>query len=227
MPHTILKEKDSEKIKKSTQRIEALADGIFSIILTLMVFDLKVPPLAPEDTNNAYALWIKISSMWPEFATFIFSFIILGIFWMGHKSHMNKVERTNRPYEFLNILFFFTVTLIPVGAITLSKYPLNHTAVMFFSTVVFLAGVVFLLKWHYSVKHDLLYPYLSSERIRGVYVRTIVNPVCALLAIPASFLDERLAYFFFVLPVVYFLYPETIDTHIERIRVQRKRILDI
>lgn len=215
--HTIKKEKDSEKIIKGTQRIEALADGIFSIILTLMVFDMKVPQLSPGDSMDDYQLWIKIYSMWPQFLTFVFSFVILGCFWMGHKSHMNKVERTNRPYEFLNILFFFCVCLIPVGAITLSKYPMNTTAVLFYSSIVLLAGMVFMLKWHYAVRHELYYSYLSAARIRGVYFRTLVNPICVLLAILVSFVDPRISYFFFLLPILYFIYPETIDTHINRI----------
>jgi len=220
MPISINKELDSEKIslKNTTQRVEALADGIFSIILTLLVFDLKVPQLANVDTNNWQALWKELYLLWPQMLTFVFSFIILGIFWMGNRSHLSKIERTNRPYEFLTILFFFSVTLIPFGTKILGKYYFNQTAIIFFSSIVFLAGALFVLKWRYAVHHELIYSSLSEERISGVYKRSLVNPICALLAIAATFIDYTLAYTFFALPVLYYVFPEQIETHLQKMK---------
>jgi len=220
MPININKELDSEKIssKNTTQRVEALADGIFSIILTLLVFDLRVPPLPTDQEENWLLLWKQLYLMWPQLLTFVFSFIILGIFWMGNRSHLSKIERTNRPYEFLTILFFFAVTLIPFGTKILGKYYYNQTAIIFFSSIVFLAGALFVLKWRYAVHHELTYSSISNERIASVYKRSIVNPICALLAIGATFIDLSLAYVFFALPVLYYVFPEQIETHLQKMK---------
>lgn len=223
-PHYLYREKDSEKITKTTQRVEALADGIFSIILTLMVFDLRVPALPKGAEADPLLLANAIVSLWPQGLTFIFSFSMLGIFWMGHRSHMDKIERTNRPYEFLNILFFFSVSLIPLGAITMSKYPFNHTAILFFALIILISGMVFLLKWQYAVKHELVYSFLSSDRLMGVLKRTAVNPICAVLAMLCSFVDFRLAYFFFALPVLYYVFPEHIEHRMEQIAGHSRKI---
>ena len=60
-------------------RIEALADGIFAIAMTLLVLDLKTP--APGDTPDD--LPRKLGEMWPRYLTYVVSFLILGVLWVG------------------------------------------------------------------------------------------------------------------------------------------------
>ena len=44
----------------STHRIEALADGVFAIVMTLLVFDLRVPEVPAAELPTAlFALWPK------------------------------------------------------------------------------------------------------------------------------------------------------------------------
>lgn len=40
-----------EKIKVGTHRLEALGDGLFAIVMTLMVLELRIPEWEGEVTN--------------------------------------------------------------------------------------------------------------------------------------------------------------------------------
>jgi len=59
-------------------RIEALSDGVFSIAMTLLVLELKVPDLSHHQTNDEMlAMLFKLR---PAFIAFFITFMISGTF---------------------------------------------------------------------------------------------------------------------------------------------------
>jgi uncharacterized membrane protein len=66
----------------STHRIEALSDGVFSIAMTLLILDIRVPlvSLISGQPNLAQRLF----ELWPRLLSYATSFRILGIYWIGH-----------------------------------------------------------------------------------------------------------------------------------------------
>jgi Endosomal/lysosomal potassium channel TMEM175 len=67
----------------SKTRIEALTDGIFAIAMTLMVFDIKVPAVTQMNQLN---LRHELIQLWPRFLAYVISFVMLGVYWVGHQS---------------------------------------------------------------------------------------------------------------------------------------------
>jgi len=51
--------------ERETSRVEAFSDGVFSIAMTLLVLDLKVP--SPGAMPTAAALWSELSRLWPSY----------------------------------------------------------------------------------------------------------------------------------------------------------------
>jgi uncharacterized membrane protein len=68
-----------------TKRIEALSDGMFAIVMTLLVLGLAVPVM--EDPLASRELLIKLFEMLPKFIAYIVSFTVLGIFWILHNAN--------------------------------------------------------------------------------------------------------------------------------------------
>ena len=69
-------------------RLEAFSDGVFAIIITIMVLDLKIP----SDGN-----WTAImNDAWMStFLAYLVSFIITASFWVSHHliiSNLKKVD---------------------------------------------------------------------------------------------------------------------------------------
>ena len=75
--------KHTEKVV-SKSRLEALSDGLFSIVLTLLVFDL-LPVIADVETEAE--LRVALLKVWPKFVSFVISFIVISIFWVGHHTY--------------------------------------------------------------------------------------------------------------------------------------------
>jgi uncharacterized membrane protein len=67
----------------SKNRLEAFSDGMFAIIITIMVLEIKVPP---GGTFQALA------PVMPVFLTYVLSFAYLGIYWNNHHHMLHTCE---------------------------------------------------------------------------------------------------------------------------------------
>jgi uncharacterized membrane protein len=63
-------------------RIEAFSDGVFAIIVTLLVLELKVPSL--QDHHSVSELGHQLLELLPKFLSCLISFIIVCKFWLNH-----------------------------------------------------------------------------------------------------------------------------------------------
>src|SRR5436190_638643 len=65
-----------------TTRMEAFSDGVISIIITVMIFDIKFRELAHGFSEADVVT--GMSMLWPKVVAYFFSFLILGIMWLNH-----------------------------------------------------------------------------------------------------------------------------------------------
>lgn len=64
----------------SLSRFEAFTDGVFAIVMTLLVIEIKVPHL-PENGGNI--AWM-IQTLGPQVLSFFTSFLVAGVIWLNH-----------------------------------------------------------------------------------------------------------------------------------------------
>ena len=62
-----------------SDRLKAIADGVFAVAMTLLVLELVVPELI---NPSEHELKNMLLSMWPKFLAYVLSFLIAGIFWI-------------------------------------------------------------------------------------------------------------------------------------------------
>ena len=89
-----------------TSRIEAFSDGIFSIAATLLVLELKPP-------SQNMPFWQGIAAQWPGFASFLLSFMFIGIMWINHHRMFTHVKRADDVLMVMNLLLLLGVVWIP------------------------------------------------------------------------------------------------------------------
>jgi uncharacterized membrane protein len=102
-----------------TTRLEALADGVFAIVMTLLVFGLGVPVVA-DATNGEVAEALR--EMWPEFLIYALSFMVLGAFWLMHKMMFDSIVASDPPLVWLNVLFLMITALLPFSTALVGEY---------------------------------------------------------------------------------------------------------
>lgn len=110
-------------------RIEALTDGVFAIIVTLLVLEFKVPPL--EDPDDIAELGGFLAALLPKLLSWLISFIILAKFWLNHHHVLNMARHFNYAAVWLNAIFLMTQSFVPFPTALMGEYPENPLAVSF------------------------------------------------------------------------------------------------
>src|SRR5437764_1363643 len=87
-------------------RLEAFADGVFAIAVTLLVFEIKIPP-------SDKPLLPALIAQWAFFAAYVASFLQIGVYWIAHHITGTYLDRVTGRSLFLNLLFLFGVAFIP------------------------------------------------------------------------------------------------------------------
>jgi uncharacterized membrane protein len=93
-------------------RVLAMSDGVFAIIITLLVLEVHVPELTDGRSLNA-----ALREILPSLTAFVISFILAGMQWVGHRDLFSLIRRTDRGLVWLNILYLLPLCLLPFGAL--------------------------------------------------------------------------------------------------------------
>jgi len=126
-------------------RVLALTDGIFAIIMTLLVLEIHVPQLsAGESLSTVFLL-----EVWPNVVVFVISFVLTGLYWMGHRDMFNLVRGVERELVWLNILYMLPVALVPAAAALLGAYSHDALALRLYGLVLLLISLMRLMLWFY------------------------------------------------------------------------------
>ena len=126
-------------------RVMALTDGIFAIIMTLLVLDIQVPKLAAgESLKTAFLL-----DVWPNVVVFVISFVLTGLYWVAHRDMFNLVRGVDRGLVWLNILFMLPVALVPAAAALLGAYSHDQLALRIYGLLFVLIALMRLALWYY------------------------------------------------------------------------------
>jgi uncharacterized membrane protein len=85
-------------------RLEAFSDGVFAVIITIMVLELHVPAGA-----SLAALGVAA----PTILGYLLSFVFIAIYWNNHHHMLQAVERVNGAALWANMHLLFWLSLIP------------------------------------------------------------------------------------------------------------------
>jgi uncharacterized membrane protein len=171
----------------SAKRIQALTDGVFAIAMTLLVLNLKVPPVTEE--SAAQVLPKLVLRLWPDFFNYALSFILLATFWIVHHRQFHFIKAINQKLLWINILGLMFIALIPFSTSLIAEHGDVQIAALVFECNLLAIGLIFYVHWSYATgKHHLINPDLSAQRILLNKKRNLVMPVVSLIAIGLSFL---------------------------------------
>jgi uncharacterized membrane protein len=190
-------------------RIEALADAIFAIVMTLLVLELRVPAhMAGDYLTESQNLVMGLTELWPKFLAFIVSFIVIAIFWSGHHIQFLYIKRADFPFMWRNIVFFFFICLIPFSASLLGEYHNEPVALVFYGINLIMCGVLIYYNWAYALYEGNLVDIdeISDELKRNAKAKMLIPPVLYFIAVLAAFVNVQISLLFFALgPIIYFI----------------------
>jgi uncharacterized membrane protein len=111
-------------------RVETFSDGIFAIIVTLLVLELKVPEI--HDHGSAEELAYALKGVLPKLLCWIISFGIVCVIWVNHHRIFERMRAMTHGIFWLNANLLLWCSLIPFPTALIGDYPGNPLALVVF-----------------------------------------------------------------------------------------------
>jgi uncharacterized membrane protein len=181
----------------SKARLEAFSDGVFAILITILVLELKVPH---GDS------WAALRPLLPVFLTYVLSFVYLGIYWNNHHHMLHAAERISGKVLWPNLYLLFWLSLVPFVTGWMGE---NHFASL--PTAVY--GFVMLMA---AVAFTILQRVLVAEQPEGSRLRKAVRDnfkerislALYAAAIPLAFYNQWISDAIYVTVALIWLVPD-------------------
>jgi len=191
----------------TTGRIEALADGIFAIAMTLLVLNLIMPDGAAGVID--VKLHTLLAGQAHKFFNYILTFMLLAIFWIVHHQQFHRIKRTDSRLLWINIFILMFVALMPFSTDIVGNFTGSTTAEIFFASNLLVLGLLFMANWAYAThNHRLVSPDLDKEMIiRGLRRNMVMPVISAIVIVLAFFIPQWCLWLYLLSPIIQSLRP--------------------
>lgn len=113
-------------MKITTERLTAFSDGVFAVIITIMVLDLKPP---------AEATLTALLPLWPTALSYAVSYLFVAIIWVNHHYLFSFAREATPRLIWLNFAHLFVVSLVPAATAWMAASRLAGAPVFIYSLV--------------------------------------------------------------------------------------------
>ena len=179
----------------SKGRLEAFSDGVFAVIITIMVLELK----APHTTD-----WGSVRPLVPVMMTYILSYVFLGIYWNNHHHMLHASDRINGAVLWANLHLLFWLSLVPFVTAWMGE---NHFAALptaIYGGVMLMAGVAFMILEGRLVR-------CGNPRLAAAVGHDVKGKISAALyvaAIPLAFVHQLISDGIYLFVALMWLVPD-------------------
>jgi uncharacterized membrane protein len=186
----------------SKDRLEAFSDGVFAVIITIMVLDMKVPRGADLQA---------LKTVLPVFLSYVLSYVFVGIYWNNHHHLLHAAERVTGGILWANLILLFCLSLAPFTTAWMGENNYAPLPVAMYGMMLLCAGIAY-----FALTRKLIARHGKDSllaRSIGKDWKGSVSVVVYTLAIPLAFVKAWVACACYVFVAVMWLLP---DPRIER-----------
>jgi uncharacterized membrane protein len=189
----------------TTNRLEALSDGVMAISATLLVIDI-----GKIHVNAHQNLFRAVLENWPSYLAYVVSFSVIGLIWVAHHGMFDRVRTVDRPMIFSNLALLLLVGFIPWPTQLLAQFISAggrnaSTATAVYSFVMMLIGLVFTSQWWYLTRHPgLMTVEVTPAQLRRSLRLSWVSPTVYASTIVIAFVSPYICIAIYVGLAVYF-----------------------
>lgn len=125
--------------KATPERLSTFSDGVFAVLITVLVLDLR-PPQLP--TFKALLL------LWPTWLSYAVSYLFIAIVWTNHHYLLRYAGEATPRLLWFNFGHLFSMSLLPLATAWMAVSELAPQPVAFYAAVFFLVNVTYVgLVW--------------------------------------------------------------------------------
>jgi len=185
-------------------RIEAFSDGVFAIVVTLLVLELKVPTL--HDRTSTSELSHQFVDLAPKFLSWLISFIIVCKFWLNHHHLLTFARHATYGLVWLNSIFLMGQAFIPFPTALMGEYSMNPLAVGLFGIVMAANTLLFIALQSYIIR-NLIRPEMVGAVVPHLTRKSFAGVVSYLFGVAATLFNVHVAFVLYALTPLFFVTP--------------------
>jgi TMEM175 potassium channel family protein len=121
--------------RATPERVSALSDAVFAVLITVLVLDLRPPELP---TFKALLL------LWPTWLSYAVSYLFIAIVWLNHHYLMRYATEATSRLLWFNFAHLFSMSLLPLSTAWMAASKLAPQPVAFYAAVFFLVNATYI-----------------------------------------------------------------------------------
>ena len=173
-------------------RVEALSDGVFAIVITLLILDIKVPDV------DYSQLSVSLVAVLPRIFAYIISFGVIGVYWLAHHQSLQLIGKLNGFTIWLNLVYLLAVSFMPFPTALLGRYPMQPIPIIIYGLNLIVANTIGLMLTLYLRAHpELRSGYVHPASQKSFFMYGFVN-ASYILAMLIAFFEPLISYAIFV-----------------------------
>ena len=170
-------------------RLNGLSDGVFAIVLTLLVLDIRVPEgVLVDDLSTA------LTVLGPKVLVYLISFVVIGGAWGAHQRMLSQIKRGDGLLVLFNLFSLLFVSLVPASAALLGRSPKSLFAIAVFAADVILIQLSAHWLWRHASRHGLTNTALDERVVTAIGRRLGLSAIMFGLSIPLALVNTTAVY---------------------------------
>ncbi len=190
-------------------RLESFSDGVIAIVITLMILEIKIPPV--PDQATAADIWKSWFHLLPSLVAYVLSFVMLGVLWVNHHQFFHQLKNIDRKLLWYNLHLLFWMCIVPIPTEFLGLHFQRPEATALYGFTLFMNAMAFALMREYVNRNQQLLIDNLSPAIRVRMRKKLWTTVTLyFISIFAGFLSIYISIFIFVLILIIYFMPQKI-----------------
>ena len=183
-------------------RTEALTDGLFATVMTILVLSLVVPTITGP--NASETLQADLIGLIPNFAAYVIT-LFLGLLWISHQNMFSHIETIDLRIVWINILLLLSVGIAPFSTALLGRYPLEPIAVFVYGLNAMAVSTLFNILWFYPRIRQLTHEEPNPEIIAKRSKIVLIGPTVYALAIIFSLIAVEVSLGLYIFVTIFYI----------------------
>ena len=164
-------------------RLQSFSDGVFAIIITIMVLELR-PPRGADPQS--------LIGLWPVFVSYLLSFLMIAIYWVNHHHLFHKARNAHTGVLWSNAGLLFFLSLLPFSTAYMGENDFAPFPTAVYAASLVLCGLAF-IPVRAAVMAQLPKTARSAYIARHAVWKNYIALGCYLAAIPLAYVHSGLA----------------------------------